>query len=115
VPSSTVQRIVSVSFVLVADANAANRIARVEYLNAAGDVFFAVAAPFTVTAAVTSRLSFAIGMPQYGANAAAQIGGPLPDFLLIGGLALRVAVASIQAGDQISGASLFVDQLPIRD
>lgn len=115
VPGSTVQRIRSVSFVLVADANAANRIARVEYLNAAGDVFAAVGSPFTVTAAVTSRLTFAIGLQQFGANAAAQIGGPLPDFLLQAGLAIRVAVASIQAGDQLSGISLFVDQLPIRD
>jgi hypothetical protein len=115
VPSSVVQRIVAVSFVLVADANAANRIARVEYLNAAGDVFFAAAAPFTVTAGVTSRLNFGIGIQQFGANAAAQIGGPLPDFMLIGGLAVRVAVASIQVGDQISAASLFADQWPIRD
>jgi hypothetical protein len=115
VPGATVQRIRSVSFVLVADANAANRIARVEYLDAAGAVFAAVAAPFTVTANITSRLTFGIGIQQFGANAAAQIGGPLPDLLLQAGLAVRVAVAAIQAGDQISGASLFVDQYPIRD
>ena len=115
VPGSSRQRIVAVSFILVADANAANRIARVEYLNAAGAVFFAVAAPFTVTANITSRLNFGIGVQQFGANAAAQIGGPLPDFNLAAGLAVRVAVTAIQAGDQISGASLFVDQWAVRE
>jgi hypothetical protein len=115
VPGATRQRIVSVSFVLAADANAANRIPRVEFLNAAGAVFFAVAAPFTVTANVTSRLNFGIGIQQFGANAAAQIGAGLPAFKLNAGLAVRVAVAAIQAGDQISGASLFVDQWAVRD
>jgi hypothetical protein len=108
-------RVQSVSFVLVADANAANRIARVEYLDAAGAVFFAVAAPFTVTANITSRLNFGIGIQQFGANAAAQIGAGLPAFKLNAGLAIRVAVTAIQAGDQISGASLFVDQWAVRD
>lgn len=115
VTGATRQRIITVSFVLVADANAANRIPRVEYLNAAGDVFAAVAAPFTVTANITSRLTFGIGIVQFGANAAAQIGASLPDLHLNAGLAVRVAVAAIQAGDQISGASLFVDQWAVRD
>jgi hypothetical protein len=115
VPSAVVQRVVSVSFTLVNAVAAANRLPRVEYLNAAGAVFFAVAAPFVTTSGVTSRFNFAIGQPQYGANDAAQIGGPLPDFMLIGGLAVRVVVGAIDAGDQISGASLFVDQYPIRD
>jgi hypothetical protein len=115
VPGASRQRIVGVSFVLVADANAANRIARVEYLNAAGAVMFAVAAPFTVTANITSRLNFGIGIQQFGANAAAQIGAGLPAFKLNAGLAIRVAVTAIQAGDQISGASLFVDQWAVRD
>jgi hypothetical protein len=115
VPGASRQRIVTVSFVLVADANAANRIARVEYLNAAGAVFFAVAAPFTVTANITSRLNFGVGIQQFGANAAAQIGASLPPLELNAGLAVRVAVTAIQVGDQISGASLFVDQWAVRD
>jgi hypothetical protein len=113
-PKSEVTRVVSVSFVLVADGNAANRICRVEYLKTEGIVFFAVAAPFTVTAGVTSRLNFGIGVQQFGANAAAQIGAALPDFELQGGCSVRVAVTAVQAGDQISAASLFVDQWPVR-
>jgi hypothetical protein len=74
-----------------------------------------VAAPFTVTANITSRLNFGIGIQQFGANAAAQIGAGLPAFKLNAGLAIRVAVTAIQAGDQISGASLFVDQWAVRD
>jgi hypothetical protein len=115
VPGASRWRVQSLSFVLVADANAANRIARVEYLDAAGAVFAAVAAPFTVTANITSRLTFGIGIVQFGANAAAQIGASLPNLRLNPGLSVRVAVAAIQAGDQISGAALFVDQWAVRD
>src|SRR5215211_5628685 len=47
-------------------------------------------------------------------NAAAHIGGPLPDLILMDGLAVRVAVTAIQAGDQLSGISLFVAQSTVR-
>lgn len=115
IPFSEIQRVLGISFQLVTDANAANRIARVEYLNASGAVFFTVASPFTVTASLTSRLNFGVGLQQFGANAAAQIGGPLPDFPLCGGLAVRVAVASIQVADQVQGISLYVAQRTVRD
>jgi hypothetical protein len=115
VPGTVRERIMAVSFVLVADANAANRLPRVEYLNAAGDVFASVAAPFVLTATLTSRFTFAVGLQQFGANAAAQIGGPLPPLKLNSGLSVRVSVGAVQAGDQISVASLFVDQWPVRD
>ena len=115
VPGASRWRIQSVSFVLVADANAANRIPRVEYLDAAGNVFAAVAAPFNLTANLTARFTFAIGVIQFGANAAAQIGASLPDLHLNPGLSVRVAVGGVQAGDQISGAALFVDQWAVRD
>lgn len=115
VAGAVVQRIVSVSFLLTADANAANRIPRVEYLDGSGAVFAAVAAPFVLTANLAGRFTFGVGLQQFGSNGAAQIGCALPDYLLHDGLAVRVAVTAIQAGDQISGASLFVDQYPIRD
>lgn len=114
-PFSETTRVLGASFQLVTDANAANRIARLEYLNAAGAVFFTVASPFTVTANLTSRLNFGVGLQQFGANAAAQIGGPLPDFPLCGGLAVRLAVTAIQAGDQVQGISLYVAQRTVRD
>lgn len=115
VPGATFQRVRVVSFLLTTDGNAASRLPRVEFLNAAGDVFAAVAAPFTLAASLAARFTFGIGLNQYGANNAAQIGGPLPDVLLESGLAVRVAIASVQAGDQVSGSSLFVDQYPVRD
>ena len=115
VPGSTVQRVRSLSFLLTNDGNAANRLPRVEFLNASGEVFAAVAAPFTIPANVAARYTFGVGLQQYGANGAAQIGGPIPDYKLSAGLALRVVIANVQAGDQISVASLFVDQFPLRD
>lgn len=115
VPGAATQRVVTVSFRLVNAVAAANRIPRVEFLDAAGNVFAAVAAPFVTTSGVTSRFTFGVGLNQYGANDAAQIGGPLPDLELIAGLAVRVAVASINAADQIDGAALFVEQTGVRD
>lgn len=110
VPGSEAQRVFTVSFVLVTDANVAARIARVEFLNASSDVFAAVASPFTQAASKTTRYTFGVGMQQYGANDAAFIGAPIPDLFLRDGLSLRVAVTAIQAGDQISGISVFVAQ-----
>src|SRR6266545_211079 len=115
VPGASRQRILSVSFTLVNAVAAANRLPRVEYLNAAGEVFYSAAAPFVTTSGVTSRFSFAVGVTQLGANDAAQIQGALPGFVLNAGLAIRVVVGAVNAADQISGASLFVEQWPVRD
>lgn len=115
VPGATVQKFLTVSFRMVNAAAVANRLVRVEFLDAAGAVFAAVGAPFKTTTGVTSRFTFGVGLNQYGADDAAQIGGPLPALELIGGLALRVAVANMNAGDQIDGAALFVEQTGVRE
>jgi hypothetical protein len=78
-------------------------------------VFYVAASPFLIVANTTTRFNFAVGQMQFGANSAAQIGAGLPDFILNSGLAVRVAVTGVQAGDQISGVSLFLDQWPVRD
>lgn len=109
-----VTKLISVSFVVVTDANAASRIPRVEFLDSTGAVFFAVAAPFTQAATKTTRYNFGIGVEQFGANDAAQMGAGLPEFHLTENEAIRVAVAAIQAGDQLSGIHLFVDQRSVR-
>src|SRR5215208_1385937 len=113
-PGSVVVVSLRKKFVLVTDGNAANRIVRVEYLNASGDVFAAVAAPALQVASITTRYTFGVGLQTFGAASAAFMGGPLPDFVLMDGLALRVVIAAVQAGDQISGASLFVAQATVR-
>lgn len=115
VPGSVVQLVRSVSFVLVNFAAAANRLPRLEYLNGNGDVFAAVAAPFVTTTGKTARFTFAVGIQQFGANDAAQIGAPIPAYMLQDGLAVRVVVGAMNAGDQLSAISLFVDQWPVRD
>jgi hypothetical protein len=115
VPGASRQRIVTLSFVLFTDANAANRLPRIDYNDSAGNAFFSVGAPFSTPANSTGRYSFGIGVMQFGANAAAAIGGPLPDVRLSVGLSISVAVVGIQVGDQVDGISLFVDQWPVRD
>lgn len=113
VPGDVLWIVRSVSFSMVNAAAAASRIPRVEFLDGSGSVFFAVAAPFHTTTGVTSRFSFGVGINQFGAIDAANIGAPIPELTLVGGLAVRVAVTAMNAGDQISGAALFVDQLPV--
>lgn len=115
VPGASRQRIRSVSFVLVNAVAVANRLPRVEFLDASGAVFYSAAAPFVTTSGVTSRFNFAVGVTQLGANDAAQIQGALPSFKLNAGLSIRVAIGAVNAADQISGASLFVDQWAVRD
>lgn len=114
VPKSEIQVVRAVSFVLVNAAAAASRIPRVEFLTNNGDVFFVAASPFVTTTGKTARFNFAVGIQQFGADDAAQIGAAIPKFTLEDGAKIRVAVTAVNAADQISGVYLFVDQLGIR-
>lgn len=113
-PKTCLAVVRSVSFTLVNAVAAASRIPRLEYLTSEGSVFAAFAAPFTLTSGQTSRFTFAVGCNQFGANDAAAIGCPIPGYVLEDGAAIRVAVAAVNAADQISGVFVFLDQLPIR-
>lgn len=115
VPGSEVQRVMGVSFVLVNAVAVASRIPRVEYVDGSGTVFFAVAAPFVTTSGKTARFNFGVGLNQFGADDAAQIGAGLPPFTLTAGNSVRVAVTAINASDQISGVHVFVEQMHVRD
>jgi hypothetical protein len=65
---------------------------------------------FTQTAGLTTVYTFGLGLVQYGANAAANIGAPLADLILCRGQKLQTTITNIQAGDAISNARLVVDQ-----
>jgi hypothetical protein len=113
--SGAVEQIIqSLSFVLVTSAAAANRIARVEFLDPDGTVFAAIASPFLQTASKTIRYTFAVGIQQFGANDAAFIGAALPPFKLDVSMSVRIAIGAVDTADQVSAASLVALRWPVR-
>lgn len=113
--SGAVEQIIqSLSFVLVSSSATASRIPRVEFLDPDGTVFAAVASPFTQTATHTIRYTFAVGIQQFGANDAAFIGAALPPFKLDVSMSVRLAIAAVDAADQVSAASLVALRWPVR-
>lgn len=108
------QIVQSLSFVLVSNGNAANRIPRVEFLDSNATVVAAIASPFLQTASHTIRYTFAVGIQQFGANDAAFIGAALPPFKLDVSMSVRVAIAAVDAADQVSAVSLVAARWPVR-
>lgn len=108
------QIIQSLSFVLVTNGNAANRVPRIEFLGPDGDVFAAIASPFLQTASHTIRYTFAVGIQQFGANDAAFIGAALPPYKLDVSMSIRLAIGAVDAADQVSAASLVAQSWPVR-
>lgn len=106
------ERIVSVDFKLVADANAANRIVTLAYQDQDAREFNRTASPFVQVATITTQYAFAIGMMQFGAASAASIGGPLPSLFLRPGHKLVASIAAVQATDQVSLITLYIERFP---
>lgn len=106
----------AVRFRLVADANAANRFVTVDYCDAEGTVWESNPALAVQIAAATQDYDFArnrnIGVsgiatqPQFTT---------LTDVWLPPGWQLRINVANVQVGDQLSAIRLYVDKLVSSD
>lgn len=111
VPASEYWLMRCLTFQMVADANAANRIAYLDFTDAGGNRIGRFSSGFTQTATLTTIYTFSSDIAAYGANAAASIGAPTPNLWLYPGAKLTVGVTSIQAGDQISAVNLTVDQV----
>lgn len=103
-------RVLAVTFVLNTAAGGGARLPRVEYIDGSGTVFAFAGAPFTVAGALSSAFSFVVGALQFGANGAAQIGGPLPDLTLDVNTSIGVAVDAIAGADQLGDIRLYVEQ-----
>lgn len=114
VPGAVEQELLSISFVYAAAAGGGVRTPFIRFLDWQGVAFCDVAAPFTIAATFTSRVTFAVGINQFGANNAASIGAPIPPMRLGDGLSFIVQALAIQAGDTITQASMFLAQWPLR-
>lgn len=102
-------RVVSVSFTLTADANVAARRPVVRLLDSTAAALVAVSAPFTLSAGLAARFTFAAGLLPFGANDAANIGGPFLGAWLPPNITLEVAVGAAAAADALADVRLVVE------
>lgn len=110
IPGEYVARPVSCTFTLVTDGNAANRYVTVEYGVRDGPSYCVNAAGLVVTA--TTMIRFA-GSSQRGVAEWAtgtDVLFPLEPAFLFPGASLQINVASIQAGDTLTGIIFLVDR-----
>jgi len=99
------------SFQMVTDANAANRIVYLDIIEPGGLRIGRFSSGFTQTTALTTIYTFSNDIAAYGANAAASIGAPTPNVWLHPGSKITVGVTNVQVGDQISTILLTADQV----
>jgi hypothetical protein len=114
IPGSVEQMVLSVSFTLTCAAGGGVRTPHVDFLDYSGQPFASVGAPFTVAATFASRLTFGVGVQQFGAANAARIGAGIPPLRLGDGLQVRLTADGLAAGDTITLARMFVRQWAVR-
>lgn len=106
-----VTRIVSIVFKLTTDANAANRYVTVEVQGDNGNAFAVSAAAVVVTASTTGqRFCGTIYRGTSEWNTGTDVLFPLTPIFIHGGDVLKINVASIQAGDQLSAIEIVGDR-----
>ncbi len=112
-PGPVLELVQAVTFRLTAAAGGGARIPVVSYLDGSGQAFAVTGAPFNLAGGQAGLFSFFVGGNQYGANAAAHIGGPLPAIWLDMRSTLSVDAEGIAAGDQFSDLRLYVLTRPV--
>lgn len=113
VPGEFAVRPVAAHSVLTTDANAANRVPTIDYLDAHGNVYLRNGAGLVVTASTTSQAfewSTTRAVAEWAANT--PIFAPLQPAILYPGFQIRFNVSNIQATDQLSALRLMVECFP---
>jgi hypothetical protein len=103
-------RVLVVLFTLTTDANAANRFASLDYIDARAVTRVRNAAPTFVTANTSGQvfqLDQANTAPIW--DTGTMVFAPLVDVILTPGWKVQLTVDSIQAGDQLSAVSFVVE------
>lgn len=102
IPGQFATRLLAVTFRLVCDANAANRVVTVDYLDGAGNTYCSSGAAAVITANQTQDY---FGHVDHGTaewNTNTPVFFPLADVILTPGRQMQITVANKQAGDQLS-------------
>lgn len=115
VPGAVEQAILSVSFTYTCSNAAANRVPFVRFLDQSATAFCDVGAPFPLVANNVARVTFGVGVQQFGANSAVRLGAGIPKMRLADGLRVQLGASAMAAGDRITAARLFVHQWRVRE
>lgn len=106
-------RLVAARLSITTDANVANRVVSLDYINARGTTYVQNAASVLVTASTTAQV-FEWDRNRTVAewNTGTPVWAPLLDEFLPPGFTIKFNVAAIQVGDQLSGIHLWVEKFP---
>lgn len=106
-------RLLAARSILTTDANVANRSHTVDYVDARGNVRVRNGAGLVVTASTSAQgfeWSSSRAIAEWASNT--PIYAPLFPAILPPGFTIRFEVTNMQAGDQLSGLSLYVERFP---
>lgn len=112
IPGETFEQLMVVRFTLVADVNVANRFVAVDVVDGDAIVVSRIASTTAVTAGLTSRFTFAVGIGTLAAGGVNEQMLPLPEVPFPPGFAHTISIANVQAGDQISAISFYLRRWP---
>lgn len=112
VPGQFATRLIAITFRLVTDANAANRIATVDYQDGAGNTFVSSGASAVQTASLTQDYfgDTERGVAEWNTNT--PVWFPIADVILMPGRIVQVTVANKQATDQLSRIFAVFERYP---
>lgn len=114
VPGAVEWQVLAASFTYTASGAAANRIPFIRFIDQTGVAVADVGAPFLLVATNVSRITFGVGVQQFGANSAVRIGAGIPALRLGDGMQVQLGATAIAAGDTITDARLYVKQWRVR-
>lgn len=106
------ERLVTVSFRLVAAGAAANRVARVTILDQDSRIVALHRAPFQIVATNTADFTFGVGLQQAGAVSAPSMNAPLASLFMQPGWSVAITADAIQAADQLSRVLIYRERFP---
>lgn len=113
VPGDYAVRLVAAHSELTTDANVANRVPTIDYLDAKGAVYLRNGAGLVVTASTTAQAfewSSTRTVAEWAANT--PVFAPIQPVILYPGWQIRFQVTNIQATDQLAAVRLMVECFP---
>lgn len=106
-------RVLAARASITTDANVANRVVTLDYINARGQTYVQNGAAALVLASTTAQVfEWDIGRTVSEWNTGTTIWAPCQNMLMPPGFVVKFNVASIQVGDQLSGLRLWVEKFP---
>lgn len=106
-------RILAARATLTTDSNAANRVVTLDYLDARGNVRASSGSAAVVVASTTGQvINWLTGVGGGSSAANSPTWCSLLSIFLYPAMQVRFTVVGIQAGDQLSGLSLWVEKFP---